>query len=184
MPDSGAPVIQTERLLLRPHVREDFDDLHKLGSDPAVFRFTGGGKASSEEENWRRLLFYIGHWQALRFGLFTVRDAINNAFLGEGGIMHFHRGIGAHFDLFPEAAWRFLPSAQGKGYAFEAVSAFHAWFKGLPPVSEKTVCMIHPDNSASLKLADKLGYRPYGVAKYKDEHLTLFERQVSRDSTN
>ena len=36
--------------------------------------------------------------------------------------------------------------------------------------------MISPDNAASIRLAERVGYRPYGHADYKDSIVTLFER--------
>ena len=37
--------------------------------------------------------------------------------------------------------------------------------------------MISPENLASLKLAARVGYRPYASATYKDHPVQLFERQ-------
>ena len=37
--------------------------------------------------------------------------------------------------------------------------------------------MISPDNLASLKLAARLGYRPYAETTYSDHAVRLFERR-------
>ena len=37
--------------------------------------------------------------------------------------------------------------------------------------------MIAPENLASLKLAARVGFRPYARATYKDHAVQLFERQ-------
>ena len=36
--------------------------------------------------------------------------------------------------------------------------------------------MISPDNPPSVKLAERVGYRPYAEADYKGSTVTLFER--------
>ncbi|MEN3793149.1 GNAT family N-acetyltransferase [Fulvimarina sp. MAC3] len=180
----GCPsIIETDRLILRAHTLADLPHVHRLGTDPEIFRFTGNDKPSTEEESWRRLLFYIGHWSALGFGMFAMTDRKTGTFLGETGIKRFNRGIGPHFDPYPEAAWRLLPFAQGKGYAAEAVTAVHDWFSARC-TEPKTVCMINFENAPSLKLAEKLGYRPFGEADYKDERLMLLERPLPSHPAN
>ena len=54
----------------------------------------------------------------------------------------------------------------GHGYAFEAATAAHRWLAANHPASQ-TVCMIQPDNDRSLKLAERLGYQPFGEAVYQ-----------------
>ena len=51
--------ITTERLIMRAHRAEDFDDMHAMWSDPAVTRHIGG-KSYSRGEVWARLLRYAG----------------------------------------------------------------------------------------------------------------------------
>ena len=43
-------------------------------------------------------------------------------------------------------------------------------------LERRTVCMIAPENLASLKLAARVGYRPYATTTYKDHPVQLFER--------
>ena len=40
----------------------------------------------------------------------------------------------------------------------------------------RTVCMIGLENAASFKLAERVGYRPYGEALYHGNTVTLLER--------
>jgi RimJ/RimL family protein N-acetyltransferase len=46
-------VLQSERLILRPHRIEDFGLSFALWSDPGVTRFVGG-RAQAEDEVWAR----------------------------------------------------------------------------------------------------------------------------------
>jgi RimJ/RimL family protein N-acetyltransferase len=63
----------------------------------------------------------------------------------------------------------------GKGYGTEAVRAIVAW--GDRHFGQvRTVCLIHPDNPASIRLAQKYGYREYASSTYRDKEVLLFER--------
>lgn len=167
-------MIETERLTLAPPTLADFDDSYAMSRDPTVVRYIGG-KPASREDAWNKLLRNIGHWDAFGYGIFTVRDRSGNAFVGEVGLAHFSRGLGEAFDPFPEAAWVVTARSHGKGYATEAVAAAHEWMT-LTQRPARTVCLIHPENAPSLRVAEKLGYTSFGEASYRDSRPVMFER--------
>jgi RimJ/RimL family protein N-acetyltransferase len=172
-------LIQTPRLLLRPHGVADFEAWAVMFQDESLFRFIGAPRFS-QEDAWNRLLRYAGHWSLLGFGLFAVFDRQTREFRGEVGFADFHRGLGPGFDDSPEAAWIMTAGAQGRGLAHEAVAAAHAWLdeaQGFP----RTVCIIHPDNAPSIRLAQKLGYAAYAEGRYRDAPCILHERLPGRD---
>lgn len=164
-------IIETERLVLRPHRAEDFDDLAAMWADPDVTRFIGG-RPSTSEESWARLLRYGGLWSLLGFGYWAVRERAGGRFVGEVGFADFRRGLG--FDGAPEGGWILAPWAQGKGFAGEAVRAALAWADARGWA--RSVCIIDPDNVPSLRLADAAGYRKAGRITYKDHPVVLLER--------
>jgi RimJ/RimL family protein N-acetyltransferase len=167
-------MIETGRLTLTEPTLTDFDESYAMGSDAAVTEFIGGTPASREDA-WNKLLRNIGHWKTFGFGIFTVRKKENDGFLGEIGLAHFARGLGEYFDPFPEAAWVLATRGHGKGYATEAVSAVHDWMTRTHRPA-RTVCIIHPDNAASLRVAAKLGYVSFGEAQYRGASPVMFER--------
>lgn len=170
----GEPVLETERLTLARPTLADLDDSHAMLSDAGVMAFIGG-QPILREDAWNKLLRNIGHWTAFGYGIFTVREKDGGRFLGEVGIAHFARGFGAAFDPFPEAAWILAAQGHGRGYATEAVQAAHAWMAEVHG-TERTVCLIHPDNLPSRRVAEKLGYRRFGEVRYRDAPGILFER--------
>jgi RimJ/RimL family protein N-acetyltransferase len=172
----GEPVIETERLLLTRPTLADFDDSHAMLSDADVMALIGG-KPVSREDAWNKLLRNIGHWTAFGYGIFTVREKAGGRFVGEVGIAHFARGFGPTFDPFSEAAWILAAQGHGKGYATEAVQAAHRWMAEVHG-AERTVCLIHPDNQPSRRVAEKLGYRRFGEVRYRDAPGILFEREA------
>jgi RimJ/RimL family protein N-acetyltransferase len=170
---ASAPVLETPRLVLRGHRAGDLDDSLSLWSDPEVTRYIGG-KPSTREEVWTRVLRYIGHWAALGFGFWHVRDRATDRFVGEVGIIELKRDLAISFDGAPEAGWVLAPWSHGRGYATEAMSAVLAWAGAAHP---RTVCIIDPPNLASRRVAAKLGYREIGQAEYKTTPVIVFERR-------
>ena len=116
---------ETDRLILRPHRREDFPDVAALWADPLVVRYISG-VPSSPEASWARLLRNMGHWQAMGYGYWAVIDRESDGFLGEVGFSDFRRDIEPRLDGLPEAGWVLAPHAHGRGIASEAVTAMLA----------------------------------------------------------
>jgi RimJ/RimL family protein N-acetyltransferase len=170
----SVPVIATARLVLRGHTVADLDATAAMWADLAATRFIGG-RPSSREDAWARLLRYVGHWSLLGFGYWLIEARAGGQFVGEAGFGDFKRDLEPGFAGALEAGWIVTPSEQGKGYASEAVAAALDWAgRHLP--GRRSVCMIAPDNAASLQVARKCGYAEYARASYKGEPTLLMER--------
>ena len=169
------PILTTPRLILRAHTADDFAACCILWADPDVTRFIGG-RPSTSDESWRRILAYAGHWQLLGYGYFLVTERETGAVVGEFGLADFRRNLVPPFGDTPEAGWVMLPQYHGRGLAHEALSAVLAWADQAMP---RTVCMIHPENTPSLKLAAKLGYTEYARGQY-GEHTPILLERVAR----
>ncbi|HEY2048187.1 MAG TPA: GNAT family N-acetyltransferase [Caulobacteraceae bacterium] len=171
-PDSACPRLRTPRLLLRPHTPHDFDRCYALWSDREVMLHMGG-RPFTPEEVWRRMLGYAGLWAMLGYGYWVIQDAESGDYAGEAGLADFHRPFAT--DFAPEAGWMLTPSAQGKGLAFEAMTAILQWAEETLP-NRRTVCIIGNENAPSLRLAARLGYRQTGRAQYGERDVLLHER--------
>jgi RimJ/RimL family protein N-acetyltransferase len=145
-----------------------------MWADPAVTRFVGG-RPLTEEEAWVKFLRNAGHWPLLGFGFWILEEKSTAAFAGEIGLAYFHRALDPPVGNLREAGWILAPSMHGKGYATESVSAVLAW--GDAHLSDpRTICLIHPDNAASLRVAQKCGFREWQRATYRGEPTLVFER--------
>jgi RimJ/RimL family protein N-acetyltransferase len=152
-----APVIETERLRLRPHESDDLAECVAMWSDPVVVRYTTG-EPSPPQRTWFRILAYRGHWALLSYGYWAVEEKTSGRFVGELGFADFKRDIVPSIEGLPELGWALVPQFHGQGYATEALKAAVAW--GDHHIAERrTVCIIHRDNHRSFRVAEKLGYK-------------------------
>ena len=169
------PILETERLRLRGHGLDDFADCAAMWADPLVTRFIGG-KPLSEEEAWTKFLRYAGHWRMLGFGYWVVVEKASGNFVGEIGFADYKREIEPSLKGMPEIGWVLAAEAHGRGYATEAVRAAVEWgdahFEGA-----RTACIIAPDNLASIRVAEKCGYRQLQHATYKGRPTLMFVRE-------
>jgi RimJ/RimL family protein N-acetyltransferase len=170
--------LDTDRLTLRPHSVSDFEDAAAMWGDATVTRHLGG-KPSTREESWARILRYIGHWAALGFGYWTVRERGSGAHVGDVGFQNAKRDMDPPLGNAPEIGWVLSPRAHGRGFATEAARAALAWcdahFAGAT-----TVCIIDPDNQPSLRVAEKCGYHPVRRTLYKGDEVIVLERPGPR----
>ena len=170
-------LIETERLVMRPPALTDFEDLYGMWSDVEVVRYVTGS-ALTREDVWGRLLRSMGHWAALGFGHWIVADKGTGEFVGEVGFVQYRRGLGEDFDGAPEIGWMLAKCAHRRGYAAEAVTAALRW-AGVRWPDAETVCIISPDNAASLKLAEKFAYRTDREVMYKNKGVLVLRRAAA-----
>ena len=104
----NVPIIETERLILRGHRLDDFPALAALWGDEEVTRHIGG-RPSTRDESWARLLRYGGHWQLLGYGYWAVEWKQGQRFVGDVGFADWHRDIRPALDGMPEGGWVFAP---------------------------------------------------------------------------
>jgi RimJ/RimL family protein N-acetyltransferase len=168
------PVLETERLTLRGHTLADFDECAAMWGDPLVTRHIGG-RPSTEEEVWARVLRYAGLWALLGYGYWAVRERDSGRFVGDVGLADFRREVTPALGDAPEAGWVLAPWAHGRGFATEAVRAVLSWADA-HLAAPRTVCLINPENAASLHVAGKCGFREVTRGTYKGEETIICER--------
>ncbi len=169
------PVLETQRLTLRGHRLDDFDDCAAMWADPAVTRYITG-KQSTKQQSWSRLLSYVGHWTLLGFGYWAIESKATSKFIGELGFANFKREINPSIGDAPELGWALMSHAHGNGYATEAVRAVVAWGDA-HLTSRTTVCIVNPENLASVRIAEKAAYRGLHRTVYNERPTVIFSRE-------
>jgi RimJ/RimL family protein N-acetyltransferase len=173
-----APRLRTARLTLRAHEAGDLDAVAAMWGDPDVVRHITG-TPSSREECWMRILRYAGLWPIKGYGYWAMEEKATGRFVGDVGLADFARELVPQLYAAPEAGWVVAPDAQGKGYATEAMRAVLAWADA--HLGTATMCMLDEANAASMRVAEKCGYRELARAAYKGAPTLLCRRPPSPD---
>lgn len=166
----------TRRLRLRRPRMNDFGASAAMWADPEIVRHISG-KPSTAQQSWGRLLLYIGHWTAFRFGYWVVEERTTGAFVGEVGFANHRRDIEPPITV-PELGWVIARGFQGKGYATEASRAAIAWGRRRFTETE-TACIIAPANLASIHVAEKLGFTLACETSYMQSPTLIYRRALT-----
>ncbi len=167
-PDSQSglvPVIETERLVLRGFREQDLDEWAAMCADEETMRHIGG--PADRGGAWRQMAGALGHWQLRGYGLWAVARQSDGALVGRVGAIE-----PEGWPRF-EIGWMLGRDYWGQGYAFEAATAAmdHA-FDVLAKV--RIISLVAPENTASAKLAERLGEVPSGETVVMNTHVVIW----------
>lgn len=168
------PVLETERLTLRPFQPEDLDGQAAALADPDVMRHLGG-RVEAREDVWRRMLAALGTWSMLGYGYWAVRRRSDGVYLGNLGFADFRRDMRPSIEGLPEMGWLLAAHAHGQGYAAEGVAAALAWADRALDAPQ-IVAIIDPGNLPSIRLAERAGFSVQEGAVYRDAPILLLRR--------
>ena len=164
-------LFETERLILRRVESADTDLFPRLFCEPEMMKYLGevwSQKTAIEtlqewQQEWGKDNYYYG---------VIVRKEDQQA-IGIAGITE---------DTNPEEkgiefAWFVLPEFQGMGYASEVTRAIMKFvFEELK--KERLFGETHPENPASNRVLEKLGFKLKGEYQRSIDYLPEFDRQV------
>ncbi|NOK14579.1 GNAT family N-acetyltransferase [Corallococcus exercitus] len=145
----------TERLLLRAVREGDLEAVFALHSDPATNQFSRRGYMQTREDARRILDVWLEDWARDGVGYWLVeRLDAPGVVVGLSGLRHKELEGQRVLNL----AYRFAPQTWGSGFATEASRvALGLAARHLPHVP--LVAIIHPNNVASIRVAERLGMR-------------------------
>ena len=173
--DLNIPVLETPRLILRAHKLEDFDDMVAIWTDPVVRRHFHG-PALTREDMWSRYLRGFGMWAVMGYGSWAIEEKETGTYIGVAGVFEVKRDMTPSMEGMPEAGWTIASHVHGKGYATEAAQAALAWTDAHLN-HPRMFCIIAPENTPSIRVAEKLGFRPWSETTYKDQPTLIFLRE-------
>jgi RimJ/RimL family protein N-acetyltransferase len=154
--------LETERLKLRMWRESDIGAYADMCADPVVMRYLGAGKTLTRHEAWRSMAFFIGHWQLRGYSHWAVEEKATGAMIGRIGFLNPEGWPGF------EIGWTLARHAWGKGYATEgAQAALQYAFGSLD--QRHVISLIHPDNTPSMKVAERIGETLEGKTRLLDE---------------
>ena len=159
--------LRTARLVMRPVAGVDLPDLQAIKADPRVFAIMLGGvrtPARAADELAEDMAF----WAARGCGMWSVRKAAGDAFVGLTGFMQRPDGRGVAL------RFAFWPDARGHGLAREAAGAalrFGHEHAGL----ERIVAVARESNFASRTVLGGIGMVEAGSFVQGGHPMVLYE---------
>lgn len=112
-------IIKTDRLILRPWQKSDFEPFAKMNADPRVMEFFSSTKTF--EDSFKEYQAIIDHFQKYGYGWWAVSENNKTNFIGFIGLRYID--FPSAFTPAVEVAWRLVFDYWGKGYATEGAKA-------------------------------------------------------------
>ena len=163
--------LETERLTLRMWREDDFEDYARICADEEVMRYIGG-KSYSRLEAWRHMAYMIGHWHLRGYGHWAVEEKASGHFIGRMGFFN-----PAGWPGF-EVGWTLERESWSKGYASEGARRMLSYaFTEMD--RDHVISLIHPENRASIKVAEKMGEKVEGQTEVLGVPVIIYG--ISRD---
>ncbi|MFJ5955334.1 GNAT family N-acetyltransferase [Paenarthrobacter sp. NPDC092416] len=155
----------TARLRFREMSPADLDVMAALLGDPDVMAFYPAPKSRPEAAQW--IAWNEANYARLRYGLWIV-ETHDGEFLGDCGLTW--QDVNGRSEL--EAGYHLRTPAQGRGYATEAAAACRDFAREVVRV-RRLVALIHPDNTPSRRVAERIG-----MTHIEDDHHGSMVRTV------
>ncbi len=145
-------ILETERLTLRHQVPEDLDDLYALYCDPDVRKYIPDAPRNYEEAREELEWHQHGHPHHPELGLWATIHKESGAFIGRCGLLPWT--LEGREEV--EVAYLLAKAYWGQGLGSEAAQAIAQYgFETLQ--LSRLVCLIVPENTASVRVAERLG---------------------------
>jgi RimJ/RimL family protein N-acetyltransferase len=139
----------TERLQFRQMSHADLEHMVALLGDPEVMRFYPAPKSQVEAASW--IQWNLENYAEHGYGLWII-ETPEGKFIGDCGLTW--QQVNGARKL--EVGYHIRSDLQGQGLATEAATACRD-FAGEHVEVTELVAIIHPDNRASERVAEKLG---------------------------
>lgn len=153
-PPEMAMRIETPRLRLRPLREADAEALADIFSHPSVVRYSGGRSPSLDEVRDGIQQHISEYYDERGYGLLAAELRETGELIGRIGFLMTEIDDSVDAELH----YHLAPAAWGDGLATEATRAVLRWGRENRDL-EHVAAVIHPDNHASRRVAEKCGLR-------------------------
>ncbi len=148
-----APILHTDRLVLRPFAEADLDAYAAMCADTEVMRHIGAGGPVGRDIAWRQMALFAGHWALRGYGMWAVEEKHSGTLVGRAGFLN-PEGWPAN-----ELGWLLARPHWGCGFAFEAAAAARQHGREAMELAGRLISLIRAENTRSIALARRLGAR-------------------------
>ena len=145
-------ILETKRLILRHPSLADLDELFALYNNPEMRRYFPDGTLNYDETKEELEWYLNGHPEHPELGLWATVYKATNKFIGRCGLLPWT--IDEHPEV--EIAYMIDQAFWGQGLATEASQGILQY--GFEKLNlSRLICLMHPDNLASQRVAQKIG---------------------------
>lgn len=165
-------MLETKRLVIRKFRDSDVADIFRMRSDEEIMRFIGATHASPEASaDWMRLISRPLDSEGI--GYRAVVERGSGSVVGWCGLWRLSETGET------EVGYAIARPSWGKGYATEAAAAVvDSAFQDLG--LEKVVAVAYPENSASIRVMEKLGMTFVRIGSFYGKRLAQYSVSSSR----
>ena len=160
--------IETGRLVLREMNADDAAFVHQLLNEPSFIRYIGDRGVRTLDDARRYIAEGpVAGFERHGYGLMCVLRKEDGIQIGMCGVLR--------RDSLPDPdlGFSFLPAYWSQGYALESAQAVMRHARGTLGLG-RILAITTTDNEPSMRLLDRLGFRPEGLVTQGDEELRLF----------
>lgn len=144
-------ILDTERLSIREMTEQDVSALYELYEEPVMTKYTEALFPEYEDEVTYTRNYIANVYSYFGFGTWIVERKCDRKIIGRAGF-NYREGLDN-----PELGYLIGLPYQRQGYAYEACHAIMNYLKDEYQISSINA-FSHPDNLASIRLLDKLGF--------------------------
>lgn len=153
-------ILETKRCLIRETTPEDVDDFYRIYSDPAITKYMEDLYPEIEQEKQYIREYIEKVYSFFEFGVWTVVERESGSVIGRAGFA-FREGYEE-----PELGFIIGVPWQRQGYAEEVCRAIMRYGEEMLGF-QQVQAMVEPENTASLRLCEKLGFAEKEVVTEK-----------------
>ena len=166
------PILRGKDVKLRGFTWADFSAFAAMWQEAEVARHIPFAPVIPSQ-SWARFNGNNYRWAVHGFGNWAVvgRDG---EFLGTTG---FFQRDGSDENTVLESGWVFASAVHGQGFGSEALQLSHEWLDR-QLFGARSVCMMDPDHTASIRVAEKVGYTLLRIADDPSGKARIMERVV------
>ena len=162
----GLPTLTADRLRLRQLDAADVPGLLAVFGDATHLRYWSHGPLADLDAARAYLDGITSGWQERSFFQWGIEETATRQLAGTVTFADWDRG-----NRRAEIGFILRPGAEGRGYATEAVRTALAFAFG-PMGVHRIEADVDPDNAASLRVLERIGFRREGLLR--DRWLTFF----------
>ena len=165
------PLLETERLQLRPFHHDDLSAYAEMMSDHEVIRYTFHPRPMDREQAWRDMALHLGHWLLRGYGMWAIEERASGSLVGRTGLFEPEEA------RWTDLSWMLVRSAWSQGYGTEAVQAVIKWTFAHTQI-QRLACLVDAENARSLRTAQRLGLSQESEHAIFDRKWLLFSARA------